>query len=135
MLVRPETIQSVGSLQLSAGREGGCEAACHAMREIFNEDECQGVLLVNAFNSLTRKTSLLNMRYLSPEFMSTSLTLIDNHASCSCQMVLISRHTKGLHRVIGPTLGYFSNPSKTWLVDRKNISQKLKRGLKVQVSN
>ena len=46
MLVRPEIIQSVGSLQLSAGKEGGCEAACHAIREIFNENECQGVLLV-----------------------------------------------------------------------------------------
>ena len=93
MLVRPEILQSVGSLQLSAGKEAGYEAACHAMRDIFNEDECQGVLLVDAsdaFNSLTRKTSLLNMRYLSTEFLSTSLTLIDNHASCSCQMVLVS---------------------------------------------
>ena len=90
LLISPEIIQAVGSLQLSTGKEGGCEAACHAMREIFNEDECQGVLSVDAFNSLTRKTSLLNMMYLSTEFQSTSLTLIDNQPSCSCQMVLIS---------------------------------------------
>ena len=95
------------------------------------------VLLVDAFNSLTVKTSLLNMRYLRPEFISTSLTLIDNHASCSCQMVLISRHTKGLHKVIGPTLGYFSNPSITWLVVKKEHFPKVKelfKGTGVQLT-
>ena len=45
-------------------------------------------------------------------------------------------HTKGLHRVIGPTLGYFSNPSKTWLVVKKEHFPKateLSKGTGVQL--
>ena len=61
----------IGPLQLSAGQAGGCEAACHAMREIFEADDCEGVLLIdatNAFNCLNRATALANIRYLCPEF-------------------------------------------------------------------
>ena len=71
MFLKPEIINSVGPLQLSAGQEGGCEAACHAMSDIFAEDDCQGVLLVdatNAFNSLNRQTALHNIRHTCPEF-------------------------------------------------------------------
>ena len=71
MLLKPEILDTVGPLQLSAGQEGGCEAACHAMSDIFAEDECQGVLLIdatNAFNSLNRTTALLNIRHTCPEF-------------------------------------------------------------------
>jgi hypothetical protein len=70
-LLKPEILDTVGPLQLSAGQEGGCEAACHAMADIFEEDDCQGVLLVdasNAFNSLNRNTALLNVRHTCPEF-------------------------------------------------------------------
>ena len=69
--LNPEILDSVGTLQLSAGQEGGCEAACHAMNEIFAADDCQGVLLVdatNACNSLNRATALLNVRHTCPEF-------------------------------------------------------------------
>jgi hypothetical protein len=71
MLLKPEILDTVGPLQLSAGQEGGCEAACHAMADIFEEDDCQGVLLVdatNAYNSLNRTTALLNIRHTCPEF-------------------------------------------------------------------
>ena len=69
--LKTDIINSVGPLQLSAGQEGGCEAAVHAMEEIFSDEDCQGVLLVdatNAFNSLNRETSLLNVRHICPEF-------------------------------------------------------------------
>ena len=71
MLLKPVIINSVGPIQLSAGQEGGCEAACHAINDIFSGNDCQGVVLVdatNAFNSLNRTTTLLNIQHTCPEF-------------------------------------------------------------------
>ena len=71
-VLKSDIISSVGPLQLSAGQSGGCEAACHAMRGLFEEgDDCEGVLLVdasNAFNCLNRATGLLNIRHFCPPF-------------------------------------------------------------------
>ena len=69
--LRPEIISSVGPLQLAAGMEGGCEAAIHAMNSLFQEDDCEGILLVdatNAFNSMHRTTALHNVRHICPKF-------------------------------------------------------------------
>ena len=66
-----DIIDSVGPLQLAAGQDGGCEAAIHAMNDMFKEDNCEGVLMVdatNAYNSLNRATSLLNLAHICPEF-------------------------------------------------------------------
>ena len=66
-----DIINSVGPLQLAAGQEGGCESAIHGMEKMFEDDQTQGVLLVdasNAFNCLNRKTSLLNIPFICPEF-------------------------------------------------------------------
>ena len=60
-----------GSLQVSTGLKGGAEAAIHAMKEIFDQDGTDGVILVdaeNAFNKLNRQAALHNMKYLCPEF-------------------------------------------------------------------
>ena len=70
-----------------------CEAACNAMRELFEEDESEAVLLVdatNGFNFLNRATALLNMRHLCPSF---SVYLINAYGvpfSFSCLMVPFS---------------------------------------------
>ena len=48
-----------------AGQTSGCEAVAHAMHEIFNEEETDAVLLVDAsyaFNSLNRIAMLHNIR-------------------------------------------------------------------------
>ena len=69
--IKQDIISSVGPLQLSSGQEGGAEAAIHAMRKVFSEDDCQGVLFVdatNAFNSLNRASSLYNIHKICPEF-------------------------------------------------------------------
>ena len=69
--LKPDIISSVGPLQLAAGMEGGCEAAVHAMTSLFESDDCDGILLVdatNAFNSLHRSTALHNIRFICPEF-------------------------------------------------------------------
>ena len=75
--LKSDIIKAAGPLQLAAGQEGGCEAAIHAMNSYWEQDECEGILCAdasNAFNSLNRKTSLVNIRFLCPEF---SIFLID----------------------------------------------------------
>ena len=67
---------AVGSLQLCAGQDAGCEAAFHAMNHIFTEDDTEAVILVdatNAFNRLNRQVTLLNCRAICPS-MSPILT-------------------------------------------------------------
>ncbi len=67
--IKLDILESAGCLQLCAGQQAGCEAAAHAMGEIFNEEETDAVLFVdaaNAFNSLNRKAMVHNMQYLCP---------------------------------------------------------------------
>ena len=52
-----------------AGHKKGSEAAIHAMRELFEHDNSDAVLLIdasNAFNSLNRAAALHNIRVLCP---------------------------------------------------------------------
>ena len=63
--------KAAGPLQAATGLKGGAEAAIHAMREIFQHDETDAIILVdasNAFNRLKRMTALHNIQYLVPEF-------------------------------------------------------------------
>ncbi len=60
---------AVGPLQLCSGQPAGSEAAIHAMSDIFNDAESDGVLLVdasNAFNLVNRRAALLNVQFLCP---------------------------------------------------------------------
>ena len=63
-------IQDVcGADQLCAGIKAGVEAAIHAMKELFEAKETEGLLLVdaaNAFNALSRPAALWNCRVLWP---------------------------------------------------------------------
>ena len=64
---------AAGPLQVCAGQDGGCEAAVHAMRSIFQDADTEGCLLVdasNAFNSLNRKAALHNVSILCPPLSS-----------------------------------------------------------------
>ncbi len=68
-VIKPDIINSAGSLQLCAGQPAGSEVAVHAMADIFAEEVTNGILLVdasNAFNSLNRKVLLHNIKYLCP---------------------------------------------------------------------
>ena len=59
----------VGPLQLCAGFDGGCEAAVHAMQQLFSLPQFDAVIQVdacNAFNSLNRQTALRNILHLCP---------------------------------------------------------------------
>lgn len=62
---------AAGPLQLCAGQVGGCEAAIHAMRLIFSNQDVEGALLIdaeNAFNSINRIAALHNISVLCPSF-------------------------------------------------------------------
>ena len=66
---KEDTMKSVGLLQLSVGHEGGVEAAAHAMRDIYDDSETQGVLFVdaeNALNSMNRQAALHNIQRICP---------------------------------------------------------------------
>ena len=69
IVVKKDVMVSAGPLQLCTGIPSGCEATVHAMAELFEEPENQGVLLAdaeNAFNSLNRKVALHNIFYVYP---------------------------------------------------------------------
>ena len=60
---------AAGNLQVCAGQQAGGEAAIHAMRKIYERDDCEAVLLVdasNAFNSINRKATLHNIKIKCP---------------------------------------------------------------------
>jgi hypothetical protein len=68
-VVQSDILETVGSRQLCIGQKCGCEAAIHALNEVFNEEQTEGVLLVdasNAFNNLNRKAALVNAINLCP---------------------------------------------------------------------
>ncbi len=65
-----EDIQNAaGPLQACAGHISGCEAAVHAMRQVYESEQTEAVILVdasNAFNSLNREAALRNIQQLCP---------------------------------------------------------------------
>ena len=75
--------EAAGPLQVCAGQDGGCEAAVHAVREIFKNPESEAVLLVdatNAFNSLNRMAALHNITVCCPS-LATILVTHTEHQS------------------------------------------------------
>ena len=68
-VAKQDVINASGAMQVCAGQKSGGEAAIHAMRNIFEADETDTALLVdasNAFNSLNRAAALNNIRVLCP---------------------------------------------------------------------
>ena len=66
-MTKQDIIEATGSLQVCTGSKSGSEAAIHAMHNIFEADNTDAVLLIdasNAFNSLNR--ALHNVRVLCP---------------------------------------------------------------------
>ena len=61
--------EAAGTMQLCAGQLAGIEAGVHAVKSMFQRDDIEAVLLVdasNAFNTLNRHTALLNIQKLCP---------------------------------------------------------------------
>ena len=56
-----------GPIQVCAGHQAGAKSAIHAMSSFFQEENTEGVLLINAsnaFNSLNRQVALHNIQVL-----------------------------------------------------------------------
>ena len=84
--------EAVGNLQVCAGQQAGCEAAIHAMRQIYDEAECEAVMLVdatNAFNTLNRKATIHNIRIKCPSFAK----YIENMYKEPAQLYICDRNT------------------------------------------
>ena len=68
-MLKEDVQRATGYIQLCAGQECGSEAAIHAMREVFSNDDNHGVLLAdasNVFNCLNRHATLINIHTLCP---------------------------------------------------------------------
>ena len=66
---KQDVIDTSGATQECAGYKSGSEAAIHAMHDIFESDETDAALLVdasNAFNSLNRAAAPRNVRVICP---------------------------------------------------------------------
>ena len=50
-VTKPDVIVASGSLQVCAGHKSGSEAAIYAMRSVFDADETDAVLLIEAPNA------------------------------------------------------------------------------------
>ena len=60
---------AVGCIQLCAGHDAGCEAAVHAIAQIFNDNETEAMIFVeasNEFNKLNRQVALRNTEVVCP---------------------------------------------------------------------
>lgn len=73
---------AAGPLQVCTGQLSGCEAAVHAMHQVFQSPSTEGMILVdacNAFNSMNRETALQNILHLCPPLAKTLInTYQDN---------------------------------------------------------
>ena len=68
-VVKPDVIEASGSLQVCAFQSSESEAVIHAMRNIFDADDTDAILLIdasNAFNALNRTAALHNTGILCP---------------------------------------------------------------------
>ena len=77
-LLADEVHEVAGCIQLCAGQQAGCEAGVRGMAKIFDDDNMEAALLVdatNAFNLLSRRTALINIHATCPS-IATALTNI-----------------------------------------------------------
>ena len=68
-IVKEDVITSCSKVQMCSGQAAGSEAVIHSMREMFENEESEAILLVdaaNAFNSINRQVLLHNIKILCP---------------------------------------------------------------------
>ena len=91
-IIRQDILEVAGTLQLCVGQEAGGEAVIHAMRQLFQDDTSEAVILVdatNTFNSLNRKAALHNIKSLATVLINTyrdaTQLLIEDKTLFSCE--------------------------------------------------
>lgn len=97
-----EIQEATGPLQTCAGHLSGCEAAVHAMHQVFEDAEAEGVILVdatNAFNCFNCQIALLNIKHLCPALSKVLINTYREHIQLFIDGESIP-HKKALHREI-----------------------------------
>ena len=77
-IIKGDIQEAVSANQLCGGQIAGVEAAVHAVIQLFNSDDTEGILLVdasNAFNSLNRANALANISSQYPPFSTVLVNL------------------------------------------------------------
>ena len=95
---------SVGGLPTCAGQKGGIEATIHATKEIYCEDKCEGLLMVdasNAFNSLNYKVAMKNIKLVCPNLSQ----YIENTYQDAAQLYIAGGSGEFLYSSEGTTQG------------------------------
>ena len=75
--IKKDIQEAADPLQMATGLQSVAEAAIHSMKEIFDDEQTDAVILVdasNTFNSLNRNAALHNMQILCPQFSAISIT-------------------------------------------------------------
>ncbi|CAH3183141.1 unnamed protein product [Porites lobata] len=106
-VTKPDVIDASGSLQVCAGHKSGSEAAIHAMRELFEHDNSDAVLLIdasNAFNSLNRAAALHNIRVLCPSIATYAINTYREPARLFINSARHSPFLEPLERAIADLL-------------------------------
>ncbi|KAL9959428.1 hypothetical protein ACROYT_G032751 [Oculina patagonica] len=106
-VIKSDVIEASGSLQVCAGLKSGNEAAIHAMRNIYEADETDAVLLIdasNAFNALNRSAALHNIRVLCP---TVAIYAINTYRQPARLFVLGGQELRSAegHKHLGAVLG------------------------------
>lgn len=98
-ITRNDILDSVGSLQLCAGQDSGCEAAFHSINHTYSSDDSEAVLFIdeNAFNALNRSAALHNVlnlvHYLGVHLLRNPVNLyIDGETILSMKVPLKVTH-------------------------------------------
>ena len=68
-VIESDVLNATAPYQLCIGVPSACEAGVHAMRNLFAQENVQGILFVdasNAFNSLNRAAALHNVPFVCP---------------------------------------------------------------------
>ena len=80
--------EAAGLLQMANGFQSDTEAAIHSMKKIFDDEQADAVILVdasNAFNSLNGNADLHNIQILSPQFS----TILINTYRLPARMIVL----------------------------------------------
>ena len=70
-IIHADIQEAVGTHQLCVGQKYSCEAAIHALGSMYEREDTEGVLLIdasNAFNNLNHRATLVNVQRICPAF-------------------------------------------------------------------
>ena len=93
-ILREDIQEAAGSLQTATGLKAGAEAAIHVMKTIFEDPTTEGVISVdasNTLNSLNRGVALHNIQISYPFF---SLFFINTYRIPSRMIILLRAQLK-----------------------------------------